>query len=193
MESQKLSIPFYVTVGLIAGAIIAYQIGIMRVFSVGTWSHFGSLVVSMAMLGFGVMSAVMCVGIGFFERHWSKLIALSMFTFGPMMVLGNTAAQMVGFNPVELVANPEQKFNLFWLFVLYFVPFLPGALFLGLAFLRGQAVFGKVYFADLAGSGLCGLVFLGAMYLVVPSEIILVPVALWLAGEIGRASCRERV
>ena len=58
MESQKLSIPFYITVGLIAGAIIAYQIGIMRVFSVGTWSHFGSLVVSMAMLGFGVMSAV---------------------------------------------------------------------------------------------------------------------------------------
>ena len=92
MESQKLSIPFYVTVGLIAGAIIAYQIGIMRVFSVGTWSHFGSLVVSMAMLGFGVMSAVMCVGTGFFERHWSKLIALSLFTFGPLMVLGNTAA-----------------------------------------------------------------------------------------------------
>ena len=184
MGSQKLSIPFYVTVSLIAGAIIAYQIGIMRVFSVGTWSHFGSLVVSMAMLGFGVMSAIMCVGTGFFERHWPKLIALSMFTFGPLMVLGNTAAQMVGFNPVELVANPEQKFKLFWLFVLYFVPFLPGALFLGLAFLRGQSVFGRVYFADLAGSGICGLVFLAGMYVVVPSEIILVPVALWLAGAL---------
>jgi spermidine synthase len=184
MESQRLSIAFYVTVGLIAGAIIAYQIGVMRVFSVGTWSHFGSLVVSMAMLGFGVMSAVMCVGTGFFERHWSKLVALSMFAFGPLMVLGNTAAQVVGFNPVELVANPEQKYNLFWLFVLYFVPFLPGALFLGLAFLRAQAVFGKVYFADLAGSGICGLIFLLAMYVVAPDEIILVPVALWLAGAL---------
>ncbi len=46
MESQRLSISFYVTVGLIAGAIIAYQIAVMRVFSVGTWSHFGSLTVS---------------------------------------------------------------------------------------------------------------------------------------------------
>ncbi len=55
MESQRLSISFYVTVGLIAGAIIAYQIAVMRVFSVGTWSHFGSLTVSMAMLGFGLM------------------------------------------------------------------------------------------------------------------------------------------
>jgi spermidine synthase len=182
MESAKLSMPFYVTVGLIAGAIIAYQIGIMRVFSVGTWSHFGSLVVSMAMLGFGVMSAVMCVGTGFFERHWHRLLSLSLYTFGPLMVLGNTLAQTVGFNPVELVANPEQKYNLFWLFVLYFVPFLPGALFLGLAFLRGQAVFGRVYFADLAGSGLCGLIFLIAMYAVAPEWIVMVPVALWLAG-----------
>jgi spermidine synthase len=178
----KLSVPFYVTVGLIAGAIIAYQIGIMRVFSIGTWSHFGSLVVSMAMLGFGVMSAVMCVSTRFFERHWSRLVALSLYTFGPFMVLGNTLAQTVGFNPVELVANPEQKFALFWLFVLYFIPFLPGALFLGLAFLRGQAVFGKVYFADLAGSGACGLIFLVGMYVVAPEWIIMVPLALWLAG-----------
>ena len=184
MESQRLSIPFYVTVGLVAGAIIAYQIGIMRVFSVGTWSHFGSLVVSMAMLGFGVMSAIMCVGTGFFERHWSKLVALALYTFGPLMVLGNTAAQMVGFNPVELVANPDQKYNLFYLFVLYFIPFLPGALFLGLAFLRGQAVFGRVYFADLTGSGICGLVFLVGMYVVAPDHILLVPVALWLAGAL---------
>ena len=35
-------------------AIIALQIGIMRVFSVGSWAHFGSLVVSLAMFGFGL-------------------------------------------------------------------------------------------------------------------------------------------
>src|SRR5262249_14373563 len=66
----------------------------------------------------------------------------------------------------------------------YFIPFLPGALFLGLAFLRGQAVFGRVYFADLAGSGMCGLIFLVGMYVVVPDQIILVPVALWLTGAL---------
>ena len=45
---------FYLSVGLVAGSIIALQIGIMRVFSVGSWAHFGSLVVSLAMLGFGL-------------------------------------------------------------------------------------------------------------------------------------------
>ena len=43
---------FYFAVGLGAGAVIALQIDVMRVFSVGSWAHFGSLVVSLAMLGF---------------------------------------------------------------------------------------------------------------------------------------------
>src|SRR6202165_1812787 len=61
---------FYLSVGRVAGSIIALQIGIMRVFSVGSWAHFGSLVVSLAMFGFGLTSAVMCVGKGWVDRHW---------------------------------------------------------------------------------------------------------------------------
>ena len=60
----------YLSVGLVAGAVIALQICIMRIFSVGSWAHFGSLVVSLAMLGFGLTSAVMCVAKGWFDRHW---------------------------------------------------------------------------------------------------------------------------
>jgi hypothetical protein len=39
----------------------------MRVFAVGSWAHFGSLVVSLAMLGFGLTSAVMAVATGWFD------------------------------------------------------------------------------------------------------------------------------
>ncbi len=179
MNSRALDLSFYVAVGLIAGAIIALQIGIMRIFAVGTWSHFGSFVISIAMLGFGVMSAAMCVSTPTFRKYWRQLITVALIVFGPLMLLSNAVAQSLGFNPIELVANPEQKFKLFYLFLVYFIPFLPGALFLGLVFMRGQAVFGKVYFADLAGSGLCGLVFLGGLYFVPPDWILLIPFGLW--------------
>ncbi|MEQ8695493.1 MAG: hypothetical protein RLT05_02915, partial [Bauldia litoralis] len=182
MESRRLSVSFYITVGLIAGAIIALQIGVMRIFSIGTWSHFGSFVISIAMLGFGVMSAVMCIGTGTFQKYWKGLITASLVLFGPLMLVANAVAQQLGFNPIELIANPEQKFKLFYLFLVYFVPFLAGALFLGLVFMRGQHVFGKVYFADLAGSGLCGLVFLLSLYVVRPDWILLVPFGLWAVG-----------
>ena len=72
--------------GCVAGAVIALQIGIMRIFSVGSWAHFGSLVVSLAMLGFGLTSAVMCVAQGWFERHWRGVAATALMLFGPLTV-----------------------------------------------------------------------------------------------------------
>src|SRR3981081_3236146 len=76
----------YLSVGLVAGAVIALQICIMRIFSVGSWAHFGSLVVSLAMLGFGLTSAVMCIGKGWFDRHWRGVATASLMVFGPLAV-----------------------------------------------------------------------------------------------------------
>lgn len=175
---------FYLSVGLVAGSIIALQIGIMRVFSVGSWAHFGSLVVSLAMFGFGLTSAVMCVAKGWFERHWLGSIKGALLAFGPLMVVCNLAAQQVPFNAIFLVSDPMQKWRLFANFVLYFLPFLAGALYLGTVFLKAQKTFNRVYFADLVGSGLCGLSVLLAMYFFRPDDLIMAPLILWLVGGV---------
>jgi hypothetical protein len=177
------SLPLYLAVGLIAGAVIALQIGIMRIFSVGSWAHFGSLVVSLAMLGFGLTSAIMCVTTEWFDRHWRGVAATSLILFGPLAVAANLLAQQLPFNAIFLVSDPMQKWRLAANFILYMLPFLAGAFFLGTVFLKAQKVFGRVYFADLTGAGLCGLAFLLAMYVVVPDNLIAVPLLLWLAGS----------
>lgn len=181
---HRPSLAFYLSVGLVAGSIIALQIGIMRVFSVGSWAHFGSLVVSLAMFGFGLTSAVMCVGKSWFERHWVGAIKGALLAFGPLMVVCNLAAQQVPFNAIFLISDPMQKWRLFANFVLYFLPFLAGALYLGVVFLKAQKTFNRVYFADLVGSGLCGLAVLLAMYAWRPNDLIMAPLLLWLAGGI---------
>src|SRR5260370_28390257 len=79
----------YLAVGLEAGAVIALQICIMRIFSVGSWAHFGSLVVSLAMLGFGLTSAVMCIGKDWFDRHWRAVATGPLVLFGPLTVASN--------------------------------------------------------------------------------------------------------
>src|SRR5712671_208214 len=117
----------YLSVGLVAGAVIALQICIMRIFSVGSWAHFGSLVVSVAMLGFGLASAVMCIGKGWFERHCETVAAVALVAFGPLMVASNLVAQQVPFNAIFLISDPAQKWRLFASFLLYLLPFLSGA------------------------------------------------------------------
>jgi len=179
----------YAAVGCVAGAVIALQIGIMRIFSEGSWAHFGSLVVSLAMLGFGLTSAVMCLARNWFERHWFGVIAGSLAAFAPLVVGANLIAQQLPFNPIFLVSDSLQKWRLVANFALYLLPFLAGSLFLGTVFLRAQKVFGRVYFADLLGSGLCGLLTLGSLFLFRPDNLVLVPVVLagiggilWFAG-----------
>ena len=151
----------------------------MRAFSIGSWAHFGSLVVSIALFGFGVVSAIMVLGKRHFERRWAPWTDAALLCVGPLMVIANTVVQTIPFNPIFLVSDPQQIEWLLLEFLIYFVPFLPGALFLGLAFLKGQERFGKVYFANMAGSGLGGLVFLLAMYAVFPERLILIPLAMW--------------
>ena len=174
----------YLAVGLEAGAVIALQICIMRIFSVGSWAHFGSLVVSLAMLGFGLTSAVMCIGKGWFDRHWRGVATASLMLFGPLTVAANLLAQQIPFNAIFLISDPMQKWRLLGNFLLYMLPFLAGALYLGTVFLKANKIFGRVYFADLSGAGLCGLAFLVAMYLSPPENLIVVPLVLWFLGSL---------
>lgn len=192
-DELQPSLTLYVSVGLVAGAVIALQIGIMRVFSVGSWAHFGSLVVSLAMLGFGLTSAVMCIAKGWFERHWASVAGGAVFLFGPLAVASNLIAQQYPFNAIFLVSDPNQKWRLFANFVLYLLPFLAGAVFLGTVFLKANKIFNRVYFADLAGSGLCGLAFLGALYLFTPEDLIVVPLVLWAIGGLLWFAALRRV
>jgi hypothetical protein len=177
-------VPLFLAVGLIAGAVIALQICIMRIFSVGSWAHVGSMVVSLAMLGFGLTSAIMCVAKPWFERHWRGVAAGALILFGPLMVASNLCAQLIPFNAIFIVSDPAQKWYLLEKFLLYLLPFLAGAVFLGAVFLKSQSYFNRVYFADLCGAGACGLLFLLAMYIFPPEDLIAVPLLLWFAGSV---------
>ena len=177
------SLPLYLGVGLVAGAVIALQICIMRIFSVGSWAHFGSLVVSLAMLAFGLVSAIMCVGKSFFARRWEAVATVALIGFAPLLVAANLLAQQLPFNAIFLVSDPAQKWRLFANFVLYLLPFLAGALFLGTVFLKADRFFARVYFADLVGAGLGGLVFLGTLFLIPPADLVDRAAG---AGDLGR-------
>jgi spermidine synthase len=178
----RLSVPSYLSVALVSGAIIAYEIAVMRAFSIGSWSHFGSMVISIALFGFGVFSTVLCLRTAYFKKTWSLWSNLSLIALGPLMVAANTLAQGLPFNAIFLISDPSQKWYLAGFFLLYFVPFLAGAMFLGLVFLEGRGAFGRIYFANMSGSGIGGLILLLSMYRVAPEHLIVVALALWAAG-----------
>ncbi|GLS20948.1 hypothetical protein GCM10007874_39650 [Labrys miyagiensis] len=185
----------YLSVASVSGAVIALQIVIMRIFAVGSWAHFGSMVVSLAMMSFGITSVVMCAASGWFEHRGWTLATIALFLFGPLLIASNLLAQQIPFNAIFLISDPAQKWRLYGNLALYLLPFTAGALFLGCVFLKARAHFARVYFADLAGAGLGGLVTLASLYVLLPENLLLVPLGLWLLGSLlwialrpGRAS-----
>ena len=62
-------------------------------------------------------------------------------------VAANLIAQQHPFNAIFLVSDPAQKWLLLANFLLYFLPFLAGAFFIGTVLLRSRTAFNRVYFA----------------------------------------------
>jgi hypothetical protein len=172
----------YLSVAMAAGALIAAQLTIMRLYAIGSWAHFGSLVVSLAMLGLGLSSATICIAKSLVVRNGRTIAGVSLLLFAPLLAAVNLAAQQLPFNAIFLVADPQQKWRLAANFVLYLLPFVAGGLFLGTVFLQQGRQFGRVYFADLSGAGLCGLVLVLAMRVIPPEDLIAVPLTLGLMG-----------
>ncbi|MBF0399136.1 MAG: hypothetical protein HQL90_00035 [Magnetococcales bacterium] len=151
----------------------------MRLYAISGWAHFGSLVVSVAMFGFGLASTVMCLGKDLFENHLQRIARLALLLLGPLTVVGNVLAQNAQFNPIFLLADNRQFLNLSLNLLAYAVPFLVGALLLGLFFLAGRRYFQQTYAADMTGSGVAGLLCLAAMQWLMPERLLLLPLLLW--------------
>jgi hypothetical protein len=183
-DTAPLAPAAYIAVALVSGSILAFELFVMRVFAIGGWSHFGSTVICMAMLGFGVFSTVLCIWKETFKKRLDFWISCALLLLGPSMMIANTLAQRIPFNPIFLISDPSQKYYLAGYFLLYFVPFLLGATFLGLFFVLGQREFGKAYFANMTGSGIGGLALFACMYFVAPEKLFVVPILLWISGAL---------
>ncbi|MBF0339825.1 MAG: hypothetical protein HQL95_02530 [Magnetococcales bacterium] len=167
------------SVFLTAGTIIALQIIVIRLYSISGWAHFGSLVVSVAMFGFGLASAIMCLGNDFFNRHRDGIARIAFLVYGPLIVLGNVCAQQIQFNPIFLLADADQFWKLLFNFISYAVPFLVGALLLGIAFMTGSQRFQLTYASDMIGSGITGITCLVLMLVIPPEYLLLLPLLMW--------------
>jgi spermidine synthase len=154
---------------LLSAAILAYEVVLMRMFSIAQWHHFASMVISIALLGFGLSGTVLSI--------WRERLRNSFVLWAMGFVLAAPVcawlAQQIPFTPLLMLWQPIQLGYLLCLYVLLTVPFSCGALAIGLALIRAresQSV-GRTYAANLIGSGLGAMAGLALCYLPVPARM----------------------
>jgi hypothetical protein len=172
------------TLFLVSAAAIGYEILLMRTLSIVQWHHFAWMIISLALLGYGISGTVIALGRRFLERRFGQVIALAALLQSVSMILCLTLGQRVPFNALEVLWDPAQFLYLAELYLLFMLPFFFAAVSIGLAFTARPRLVGRIYFADLLGAGLGAAAVIGMLFLLQPQRAALVLAAMALAASL---------
>ena len=143
-------------VALLSVALIGYQVAVIQLLSYVQWYHFANVVISVALLGFGAAGALLSIMRNRFLRksefYIPVLSLLSALTMLLAVDLSNSGFSQ--FDSYLLFTDRSQWFKLLLNCLLFFIPFLFGALALGIVFIKYVEQIGRFYFSNLVGSGI---------------------------------------
>ena len=138
----------------IAAATLMLQVSWTRVLSVSLWYHFAFLVISTAMLGFGISGVVLTLSERLAKAAPQKALPLFALGFVASTLGGFWLANALPFAPFSLLEDARQL----WIAPLFLLsiatPFVFSGLVAAALLSRFSAHAGRLYFFDLLGAGL---------------------------------------
>ena len=129
---------------------LAYELALIRIFSITLWYHFAFMVISIAMLGIGASGTMLAVVPALKELRRIPLYGLLLALALPLSYL---LANRVPFDPVKLSWDPLQILNIGLYYLVLAVPFFWFGLIVSTAFSSLKEHAGTVYASDLLGAG----------------------------------------
>lgn len=165
---------------LLSITLIAFQLFVIKTFSVGNWSNFGSFVISTALLGFGVSGTLLTL----IKKRVEKNAELWLYTTSLLFLITLTASHILGqqvpFNPIFIGSHSNQILWIGIYYLIYGIPFFFCSLFIGVSFVALSNRIHHLYFWNMLGSGLGGFLFILILYLFPPQSLI-VPIIILAA------------
>jgi spermine/spermidine synthase len=147
--------PHYTGIFLLSLAALLLELALTRVLSVANWYHFGFLVISTALLGFGASGVTLSL--------WTKLredtpldhaLASLALLFGFISLASFWLMQRIPFKPFLLLLDRWQLVYTLLYYLVLAAPFFCSGLAISLLLSRGGREVNRLYAADLMGAGL---------------------------------------
>jgi spermidine synthase len=171
--------PAFVALLCVSASSLAYELTLMRLFSIVQWYHLAYMVISIALLGFAASGTVLALvqrsrkrPLGDEDYVW--LLSLISFMLLIFIVMSFYLAQRIPFTPFELVWQKKQYVYLGGYYGLFFIPFFLAGCFIGLNFMRFKERIARVYFYNLLGSGAGVSIAFLSCYVVPPEYLLIV-------------------
>ncbi|MGK7294559.1 MAG: hypothetical protein ACNS61_01875 [Candidatus Wenzhouxiangella sp. M2_3B_020] len=181
MSDRRPALPHLSAVAALAGAVLAFEVVLLRLFEFSHWHHFAGLTIALALLGFGAAGTLLSLLGERAERladGWlslSLLITLGGFVLVLMMHTG------VSLRPLFAVWDAGELLRLLAVDFAAFVPFFGAGLALGQVFARWPQHPGPLYAANLGGSGIGAAAATALLAFMLPEAALPLIVALLAA------------
>jgi spermidine synthase len=173
--------------------MLAYEIALMHILSIVQWYHFGYMIISVALLGFGASGTLLTAFQKRLLKNFELTFALTASLSAVSVVVCFSISQSIPFDAYLVVWNPNQFWYLLVYYLLMAIPFVLGGTCIGLAFIKYAENIGLLYFANLAGSALGGLTAIGLMWIIFPKDLLVAIASLGLVSTIvASAQLRPR-
>src|SRR5438270_9561619 len=140
----------YLGIFLLSLATLLLELSLTRVLSVALWYHFGFLVISTALLGFGTSGVVLALWRRLREQiALDRALAVLALLFGILTVLCFWVMQRIPFDPFSLFSDKRQLAFMPLYYIIISLPFFCSGLALALLFTRGGPRVNRLYAFDL--------------------------------------------
>lgn len=163
-----------IAIFVVSAAALGLELVLVRSLSIGHWHHFSYLVISTALLGFGAGGIFTTIGSRPLLRHYKQWLWLMAVAMGAAVPVAFYISQNVPFDELQLIWDRRQLLYLFAYYLLYFVPFLCAGAFIALIFATLSDKAHRLYFFNMAGSGLGAGAAVALMYENSPERLLLV-------------------
>lgn len=171
-------------IGLVSAAIIAFQLALMQILSYLQWYHFAYMIISIALLGFGAAGTLLTIFRQILQKNYYRIFPFLLFITAILMsvVVILAGSEAIRFDSLLIFYDLRHTGRLFVTYLIFFLPFFSGALAVGMSFLKFAGNIGKIYFANLIGSGIGGIIALLLMHWLLPEQLPLIIAVIALAG-----------
>ena len=162
-----------VSVAFISVSIIAFQLSLIQILSIVQWYHFAYMIISVALLGFGAAGTFISLFRISLLKNIGSLLPIFMLLSGLFMALSVSVSQseLFRFDSYKLFFDFSNVWQLVLSYIVFFLPFFFGALSIGLIFVKHVKNIGTLYFANMLGSGIGGLVAVMLMWFFMPEKL----------------------
>ncbi len=150
-----------------------YEIVLMRLFSIIQWHHFAYMIISLALLGFGMSGTFITIAQGALLRKYCAVYLSLIMLFGLSSFFIFQVVQNIPFNALEIMWDQKQSFYLLTMFVLLALPFFFSGSAICLTLRYYGSAISSIYGFDLVGAGLGSLAIIGLLYICHPQIALL--------------------